>query len=131
MFKQLISILFFVPFYVFGQNTDSLQTSEANIKIDKKVNALLDNHIKLNKKTGLMGWRLQIFSNTNREEAQKRRKQFLLNFPGIPAYLTHKEPYFKVTVGNFYTKLHAKKTKNEIKKKYHSYIVPSEIIIYD
>ena len=47
------------------------------------------------------------------------------------AYLTHKEPYFKVTIGNFYTKLQAKKVKNEIRKKYNSYIVPSKIVIYD
>ena len=131
MLKHLIPILLFSPFFIFGQNTDSLQTSAAKIEIDKKVGALLNRHIKLNKQTGLMGWRLQIFSDTDREKAQKRRKNFLLDFPKIPAYLTHKEPYFKVTIGNFYTKLQAKKVKNEIRKKYNSYIVPSKIVIYD
>ena len=29
---------------------------------------------------GVIGWRLQIFSDTDREKAQKRRKQFLLDF---------------------------------------------------
>ena len=53
----------------------------------------------------------------------------LLDFPDILAYLSHKEPYFKVTIGNFYTKLEAKKVKQEISKKYNSYIVPSEIVI--
>ena len=131
MLKHLIPILLFSPFFIFGQNTDSLQTSTTKIEMDKKVRALLDRHIKLNKQAGLMGWRLQIFSDTDREKAQKRRKEFLLDFPEIPAYLTHKEPYFKVTIGNFYTKLQAKKVKNEIRKKYNSYIVPSEIVIYD
>ena len=131
MLKRLIPILLFSPFFIFGQNTDSLQTSAAKIEMDKKVGALLNRHIKLNKQTGLMGWRLQIFSDIDREKAQERRKNFLLDFPEIPAYLTHKEPYFKVTIGNFYTKLQAKKVKNEIKKKYNSYIVPSKIVIYD
>ena len=131
MLKRLIPILLFSPFFIFGQNTDSLQTSAAKIQMDKKVGALLNRHIKLNKQTGLMGWRLQIFSDIDREKAQKRRKNFLLDFPEIPAYLTHKEPYFKVTIGNFYTKLQAKKVKNEIRKKYNSYIVPSKIVIYD
>ena len=131
MLKRLIPILLFSPFFIFGQNTDSLQTSAAKIQMDKKVGALLNRHIKLNKQTGLMGWRLQIFSDIDREKAQERRKNFLLDFPEIPAYLTHKEPYFKVTIGNFYTKLQAKKVKNEIKKKYNSYIVPSKIVIYD
>ena len=131
MLKHLIPILLFSPFFIFGQNTDSLQTSTAKIEMDKKVGALLNRHIKLNKQTGLMGWRLQIFSDIDREKAQERRKNFLLDFPEIPAYLTHREPYFKVTIGNFYTKLQAKKVKNEIRKKYNSYIVPSEIVIYD
>lgn len=131
MLKRLIPILLFSPFFIFGQNTDSLQTSAAKIEMDEKVGALLNRHIKLNKQTGLMGWRLQIFSDIDREKAQERRKNFLLDFPEIPAYLTHKEPYFKVTIGNFYTKLQAKKVKNEIRKKYNSYIVPSKIVIYD
>ena len=131
MLKRLIPILLFSPFFIFGQNTDSLQTSATKIEMDEKVGALLNRHIKLNKQTGLMGWRLQIFSDIDREKAQKRRKNFLLDFPEIPAYLTHKEPYFKVTIGNFYTKLQAKKVKNEIRKKYNSYIVPSKIVIYD
>ena len=131
MLKHLIPILLFSPFFIFGQNTDSLQTSTTKIEMDKKVRALLNRHIKLNKQAGLMGWRLQIFSDTDREKAQKRRQKFLLDFPEISAYLTHKEPYFKVTIGNFYTKLQAKKVKNEIRKKYNSYIVPSEILIYD
>ena len=131
MLKRLIPILLFSPFFIFGQNTDSLQTSAPKIEMDEKVSALLNRHVKLNKQTGLMGWRLQIFSNIDREKAQKRRKNFLLDFPKIPVYLTHKEPYFKVTIGNFYTKLQAKKVKNEIRKKYNSYIVPSKIVIYD
>ena len=131
MLKRLIPILLFSPFFIFGQNTDSLQTSAPKIEMDEKVSALLNRHVKLNKQTGLMGWRLQIFSDIDREKAQERRKNFLLDFPEIPAYLTHKEPYFKVTIGNFYTKLQAKKVKNEIRKKYNSYIVPSKIVIYD
>ena len=76
MLKRLIAILLFSPFFIFGQNTDSLQTSAAKIEMDEKIGALLNRHIKLNRQTGLMGWRLQIFSDTDREKAQKRRKKF-------------------------------------------------------
>jgi len=131
MLKHLIAIFLFSPSFIFGQNTDSLQIFATKIEMEIKVRDLLNRHIKLNKEAGLIGWRLQIFSDTDREKAQKKRKQFLLDFPKISAYLTHKEPYFKVTIGNFYTKLQAKKVKNEIRKKYNSYIVPSEIVIYD
>jgi hypothetical protein len=53
----------------------------------------------------------------------------MLKFPEIPAYLDHKEPYFKVTVGAFYTRLEALKVQNEIRRRYTSYIVPSNINI--
>ena len=129
MLKKIFYIFLFFPFFTFSQSVDTLQNSRAKIEMEEKVEALLNRHIKLNNQKGLMGWRLQIFSDTDREKAQKRRKQFLLDFPEIPAYLSHKEPYFKVTIGNFYTKLEAKKVKQEISKKYNSYIVPSEIVI--
>lgn len=131
MLKILIQSLLLLPLFVIGQNADSLENTTTRIMMGEKVEALVKRHIKLNKQKGLMGWRLQIFSDTDREKAQKMRKQFLLDFPEISAYLSHKEPYFKVTIGNFYTKLDAKKVKQEIRKKYNSYIVPSEIQIYN
>ena len=129
MLRKTFYFFFFFPFFAFSQSVDTLQNSRAKIEMEEKVEALLNRHVKLNNQKGIMGWRLQIFSDTDREKAQKRRKQFLLDFPEIPAYLSHKEPYFKVTIGNFYTKLEAKKVKQEISKKYNSYIVPSEIVI--
>ena len=131
MFKNRLFLLLLLPLFVIGQNTDSLQHVKTKIVLQEKVKSLLNRHIKLNTEQGLMGWRLQIFSDTDRQKAQNKRKQFLLDFPEISAYLSHKEPYFKVTIGDFYTKLEAKKIKNEISKKYNCYIVPSEIVIYD
>ena len=96
----------------------------------KKVGELLNRHIKINKKRkGILGWRLQIHSDTDREKAKKVRLIFMLKFPEIHAYLDHKEPYFKVTVGDFYTRLEALKVQNEIRGRYTSYIVPSNINI--
>lgn len=131
MLQRIIPSLLLFPLFVVGQNGDILEKNTTRIVIGEKVEALVNRHIKLNKKEGLMGWRLQIFSDTDRENAQKRRKKFLLDFPEIPAYLSHKEPYFKVTIGNFYTKIEAKKVKQKISGKYNSYIVPSEILIYN
>jgi hypothetical protein len=79
----------------------------------------------------MLGWRLQIHSDTDREKAKKIRISFMLKFPEIPAYLVHKEPYFKVTVGDFYTRLEALKVQNEIRRRYTSYIVPSNINLAD
>ncbi len=125
----------FSSFYAIGQTnskTDSTESAITNIEMEEKVGELLDRHIKLNKKRkGMLGWRLQIHSDTDREKAKKIRISFMLKFPEIPAYLVHKEPYFKVTVGDFYTRLEALKVQNEIRRRYTSYIVPSNINLAD
>ena len=41
MLKRLIPILLFSPFFIFGQNTDSLEIAETNIQAEEKVNELL------------------------------------------------------------------------------------------
>ena len=133
MIKYLFTIFLFSSFCAIGQTnskTDSTESAITNIEMEEKVGELLDRYIKLNKKRkGILGWRLQIHSDTDREKAKKIRISFMLKFPEIHAYLDHKEPYFKVTVGDFYTRLEALKVQNEIRRRYTSYIVPSNINI--
>ena len=127
MIKQLYILFICLPIFLIGQNTDSLQITQTTLLGDRKVEVLHERYIKLNKEKGVMGWRLQIYSDTEREKAQEVRIKFLQNFPEVKAYMSHKSPYFKVVIGNFYTKLQAKKVQNEIQSKYNCYIVPSEI----
>ena len=127
MIKQLYILFICFPIFLIGQNTDSLQITQTTLLGDRKVEVLHERYIKLNKEKGVMGWRLQIYSDTEREKAQEVRIKFLQNFPEVKAYMSHKSPYFKVVIGNFYTKLQAKKVQNEIQSKYNCYIVPSEI----
>jgi len=127
MIKQLYILFICLPIFLIGQNTDSLHITQTTLLGDRKVEVLHERYIKLNKEKGVMGWRLQIYSDTEREKAQEVRIKFLQNFPEVKAYLSHKSPYFKVIIGNFYTKLQAKKVQNEIQNKYNCYIVPSEI----
>ncbi len=127
MIKQLYILFICFPIFLIGQNTDSLQITQTTLLGDRKVEVLHERYLKLNKEKGVMGWRLQIYSDTEREKAQEVRIKFLQNFPEVKAYMSHKSPYFKVVIGNFYTKLQAKKVQNEIQNKYNCYIVPSEI----
>ena len=130
--KKYVTFFILFPFFLIGQTSDSLNYSSSNPMIiaDEKLNELVKRHVLLNKNKGLIGWRLQIFSNTDRKKSQKIRSEFIRFFPEIPSYLTHKEPYFKVVVGDFYTKLQAKKVKQKIISKYNSYIVPSTIRVH-
>lgn len=72
------------------------------------------------------GYRIQINFGQDRNEANKIRGDFSQKYPGIPTYMSYQQPYFKVNVGDFRTKLEAVKNLNIVKKTY-----PGAFIIKD
>lgn len=77
------------------------------------------------------GYRIQIaaYSGVNsKSQAEYAKNSFSSLFPYTKAYLVYTEPYFKVRVGNYYTRLQAYKDLEDIKLTYPSaYIVPDKI----
>ena len=60
------------------------------------------------------GYRIQIYRSSNRnarEESNKVRAEFMIEFPDIPSYIDYDKPgYFLVRVGDFRTKLEGSKS---------------------
>ena len=81
------------------------------------------------------GYRIQIVAVTganSKSTAENERAAFLNHFPEIPAYLSYMEPYFRIRVGNFYTRLDAYRTLQDILYIYpNAYIVPDKIKYLD
>jgi hypothetical protein len=78
------------------------------------------------------GFRIQLYrksTRTAREESNKVRADFMIEFPDIPSYAEYEKPgYFLVRVGDFRTQLEGAKTLALIKKKYpQAYPVPCVI----
>ena len=77
------------------------------------------------------GYRIQIaaYSGVNsKSQAEYAKNSFNNLFPYTRAYLIYNEPYFKVRVGNYFTRLQAYKDLETIKLTYPSaYIVPDKI----
>lgn len=77
------------------------------------------------------GYRIQIaaYSGVNsKSQAENAKNSFNNLFPYTRAYLIYNEPYFKVRVGNYYSRLQAYKDLEAIKLTYPSaYIVPDKI----
>ena len=122
--------LIFITICLFSSSIIA-QNSE-NIAInDSRIDSLMSTQIKLNNsKRGVDGYRVQIHHNQSqsREESQKVRAQFSLDFPHLKTYLEFKSPYYKIQVGNFVNKLDAHKVQKEISKKYRgTYIVPATV----
>ena len=124
--KDLIFImicLFLIS--IIAQNTEYVSIN------DSRIDSLISTQINLNKsKRGLDGYRVQIHHNKSqsREESEKVRAQFSLDFPHLKTYLEYKSPNYKIQAGNFLNKLDAFKVLKEISRKYKgAYIVPATV----
>jgi len=145
--KLIYSILFLLLLPVIhgysqvsSADTDILSRIEKNepgsgdviISQDIRVNNLIYNHIEQNKrKAGVPGYRIRIFNDIGsdaRENSQKVKADFFDKFPEIPVYREYDNPYFKVYVGDFRTKIDAMKKFKRIKHYFPAaFIVPDEI----
>lgn len=110
------------------------QGGELNIFQDRSADTLMSRYILANNQMGggMEGFRIQIYRSSTRsarEESNKARAEFMIEFPDIPSYAQYAEPgYFIVQVGDFRTKMEGTKTLYLIKKKYpNAYMVPCKI----
>lgn len=146
-FVLLISVLPFCKAQVFFKTADLFRKSESdyrsgsmNIIQEPNVDTLISRYILANKvlKQGndgdMDGFRIQIYRSSNRnarDESNKVRAEFMIEFPDIPSYAMYREPgYFLVRAGNFRTKMEGTKWLYYIRRKYHNaYLVP-DVIYY-
>jgi hypothetical protein len=74
----------------------------------------------------IKGYRIQINFGQDRNMANSVRNDFSAKYPGIASYMSYQQPYFKVNVGDFRSKLEAVKNLNMIRKTY-----PGAFIVMD
>ena len=91
--------------------TDQNPVGQIKVYQDSRVDSIIKRHIQYNHyQNGIEGYRVQIFfdaGNNSLNRATNVAEQFQLIFPGDTAYISFSEPYYKVRVGDFRTKLDA------------------------
>lgn len=114
-FKMRFTGFFLLSVIVLAANTVFAQVT---LVTDPQVDSLVARHIRINEEgKGFPGWRVQIFSDSGngaRERANESRIEFVKKYPDVPAYLDFNNPNFIVRVGDFRTKLEARKFLNEV-----------------
>jgi hypothetical protein len=77
------------------------------------------------------GFRIQIFFDSGLNSSDRARQikdEFLLKYPGVPAYVNWKSPNYRVRVGDFKTRLEAEKALQQIKIDYpNAWVIKDEI----
>lgn len=76
----------------------------------------------------IKGYRIQLFSGTERNNANAVKTKFLKLFPDQTAYLIYNQPYFKIRVGDFRTKIDAEIFYNKMKAEFGECIIISDNI---
>ena len=111
-------------FFSFGvsiahaQSSDSLKAFavDSNIIQDKRVSELVLKHVLINetKKGKMKGYRVQIHFGPEKTKALDVKSKFMAQNHDVASYLDYQQPYFKIRVGDFRTKLEAYKLLQQI-----------------
>lgn len=100
--------------------------------IESAIVTIQDDYVKTWRRLGEVdGYRIQIAAVTgtnSRSTAENERFLFRGRFPETPAYISYMEPYFRIRVGNYKTRLEAYFALVEIRTAYpNAYIIPDKI----
>jgi hypothetical protein len=124
---------------LFRRSDNNSYSGQLNIIQDSAIDTLLIRYILMNYNVyknhgyyGMEGFRIQIYSSSNRnarEESNKARAEFISKFPDIVSYPLYAEPgYFKIRAGDFRTKTEATRLFLIVSKEFpDAYLVPDII----
>lgn len=123
---------FFIIFIFTILGNIALAQGNVRYDIEPGIVRIQEDYVNNWRKVGeINGYRIQIaaYSGVNsKSQAEYAKNSFNNLFPYTRAYLIYNEPYFKVRVGNYFTRLQAYKDLETIKLTYPSaYIVPDKI----
>ena len=135
MKKRLLILLVLAAlpaFSALATERDSIPPERPHVKMDPNITWLLQAHREvMERERGIPGFRIQIFmdaGNQARLNTQRSRAEFEAKHPEVRAYIVYEEPNFKLRVGDFRTRLDARRYLEKIKGEYPAaYIVVSQI----
>jgi len=105
--------------------------AQGKVKIigDPILDSLVEKNIEENRSHQTMdGYRIQLFSGSERNNANALKAKFKQDFPDEPSYLIYQQPYFKLRVGDYRNFIEAQQMYLQLQKVYDQLlIVPDKI----
>ena len=123
--KLAISFLFFFLFS-FAAHLNAQTDTTAQVTDFSGVEQVNKVYVEQVAKTA--GYRLQLYTGTKQKPAHQIKAKLKTEFPELAVYVIYEQPYFKVRVGNCFTKTDAWRLKNKLAESYpNSFIVKENI----
>jgi len=101
------------------------------VEKDKRIEELISNKSKIippATSPQIMGYRIQLFFDTDKKEVDLARKKFIELYPAIETNVVYKAPNYFLKVGNFRTHLEAEKIKVTLDKEFPTNYILKELI---
>jgi hypothetical protein len=109
MFRILLIsfIVIFSGFMRLYAQDASTNSGKVTVVQDERINQLAQQYKKMNLRNQVVdGFRVQIFfdsGNNSKKRATDAMDDFIVKYPTSRVFLSYKEPYYRVRVGNFRT----------------------------
>lgn len=130
--KGIVVLLLLTLIAVSSVFSQEQREGSLSIYQDERVDSLLSKYVQVNEvHTSIEGWRIEIFfeaGNYSKKLAMEAKSKFVEQYPEVPSYLIFQQPYYKVRVGDFRTKMEAEKFLHKIEFDYpQAFVVADEI----
>ena len=130
--KSFIGFIFII---VCISSVSAQEKGTVQVTKDPQIDSLIAKRLALSKnnRSGssieVSGFRVQIFSGLERQQAYAEQAKFKIRFPAYNVYISYVQPNYRVRIGDFRTRLEAEKFMIELKRYYSSMFIFSEMII--
>lgn len=104
-----IMVLLLSGGYACAQETNKeLNGFKSTITRDVRLDALLDStKVRNERAPDIKGYRIQLYTGTERKGALEVKSELQKSFPELKAYIIYQQPYFKVRVGDYRNQVEA------------------------
>ena len=126
MKKIFVILLCVLSIDCFSQNANVIVQQDS--RVEQLIQRQKDIH---NADNTIEGFRIQIFMESGNdavEHANITMEEFKTNYPDIPIYLIFGQPYYRLRVGDFRTRLEAEKAYQTLSKDYKKAFITSDKI---
>jgi hypothetical protein len=130
--KSFIGFIFLI---ICIHSVSAQERGKVQVTKDPQIDSLIAKRLALSKNSRsggnieVSGFRVQVFSGLERQDAYAEQAKFKVRFPAYNIYISYVQPNYRVRVGDFRTRLEAEKFMIELKRYYSSMFVFSEMII--
>ncbi|MAE08418.1 MAG: hypothetical protein CL661_06620 [Bacteroidetes bacterium] len=120
--KGLLSLIFCTVFLANSIVAQETHENRSVVISDARIDSLVNLHIEHSKKYPVFqGYRIQILKASGNDAlatTEEAKTKFINKYSDANVYLTFDEPYYRVRVGDFRTRLEAEKFLRKISRKY-------------